>query len=286
MTRSRRVAGPTAADDTLDHLVAIVEDPRVRLHAMPFAAPRLPALLSGGLATHLQAQWQMGDELVERMLGEGPTLRSRARPASPSTSGRSSTSCSSAGDDDARRRRLRRPAAAERLRSPRPRPPATSFGQEVELLLDPPPRRCSRTRSCSRTVRAAQVVLGELATITAGATRAGAVRRGLALDLSTGLPAGFARRCWRGPVPARDARRGSRGSDRSRRRAAELLPYDEAGFTEGYADDLEATGRRLAAFASVLEEPVGEAGAAATSCTRRRPSTWRTRARAACGSSP
>ena len=41
---------------------AVAADPRVRLHAMPFAAPRLPALLSSGLGDHIGPQWVLGDE--------------------------------------------------------------------------------------------------------------------------------------------------------------------------------------------------------------------------------
>ena len=147
-----------------------------------------------------------------------------------------------------------------------PRPAATlttSFGQEVELLLPIPAQALLEDAVLLEDpVRAAQVVLGELATIwRERPVPERRIERGLALDLATGLPAGFWRPAsvWRGPRSSRDARRGSRGSDRAGAGPAELLPYDEAGFTEGYADDLEATGRRLAAFASVLEEPVGEA---------------------------
>ena len=39
---------------------------------MPFAAPRLPALLSQGLRSHLEGQWQVGDETFETALGEQP----------------------------------------------------------------------------------------------------------------------------------------------------------------------------------------------------------------------
>ena len=63
---------PRIAAETMDRLRAIVASPRVRVHAMPFAAPRLPALLSAGLRTHLEEQWRLGDETFERILEERP----------------------------------------------------------------------------------------------------------------------------------------------------------------------------------------------------------------------
>ena len=63
---------PRISAEILDRLRAIVSSPRVRVHAMPFAAPRLPALLSAGLRTHLEDQWRLGDETFERILEEGP----------------------------------------------------------------------------------------------------------------------------------------------------------------------------------------------------------------------
>jgi hypothetical protein len=260
--------GPTAAGDTLDRLAAIVEDPRVRLHAMPFAAPRLPALLSGGLATHLQAQWQTGDEVVERILGEGPDP-AVARPPGVAFDQRSvehlvllrgTTTILGAADS------VVRPPQANDYAPPPAATLTTSFGQEVELLLPDPSTQALLEDEVllEDPIRAAQVVLGELATIWREQPVPGdEIERGLALDLATGLPAEF----WRPAIrrlAAAPFLRGTHAGDLAdliepAPDPAQLLPYDEAGFTEGYADDLEATGRRLAAFASVLEEPVDEA---------------------------
>jgi hypothetical protein len=260
--------GPTAAADTLDRLVAIVEDPRVRLHAMPFAAPRLPALLSGGLATHLQAQWQTGDELVEQVLGEGPDV-AVARPPGVAFDQRSvehlvllrgTTTILGAADS------VVRPPQTNDYAPPPAATLTTSFGQEVELLLPDPATQSLLEDSnlLEDPIRAAQVVLGELATIWREQPVPGEeIERGLALDLSTGLPAGFwlpaLRRLARAPFLQATHAGDLADLIEPSPDPAELLPYDEPGFTEGYADDLEATGRRLAAFASVLEEPVDEA---------------------------
>jgi hypothetical protein len=107
-------------------------------------------------------------------------------------------------------------------------------------------------------------VLGELATIwREQPVPGGDIERGLALDLSAGLPAGF----WHaavqrlGRAPFLEATHTGDLADEINPAPdpAELLPYDGAGFTEDYADELEATGRRLITFASTLEEPVDEA---------------------------
>lgn len=260
--------GPTAAAATLDRLVAIVDDPRVRLHAMPFAAPRLPALLSGGLATHLQAQWQTGDEVIERILGEAPDA-AVARPPGVAFDERTlehlvllrgTTTILGAADS------VVRPPQPNDYAPPPAATLSTSFGQEVELLLPDPATQglLEDADLLEDPVRASQVVLGELATIWKEQPVPGdEIERGLALDLATGLPAAF----WR-PAIRRLARAPFLEATHAGDLAdliepppdpAELLHYDEAGFTEDYADDLEATGRRLAAFASVLEEPTDEA---------------------------
>jgi hypothetical protein len=258
--------GPVAAADTLDRLVAIAEDPRVHLHAMPFAAPRLPALLSGGLQGHLQAQWQLGDERFERFLGESPDL-SVVRPPGVAFDQRSiehlgfrgATTILGAPDS------VVRPPQPNDFAPPPAATLATSVGQ-MELLLPDPGTQALLEDAVllEDPVRAAQVVLGELATIWREQPVPGEdITRGLALDLHTGLPAGF----WR-PAIGRLARapflQATHAGDLADRilpapPPAELLPYDEAGFTEGYADDLEATGRRLIAFESILEEPADEA---------------------------
>jgi hypothetical protein len=113
-------------------------------------------------------------------------------------------------------------------------------------------------------VRAAQVVLGQLAVIWREQPVPGDdVVRGLAVDLYPDLPAGLwepmVRRLARAPFL--DATHAEDLPDEilPTPEPAELPPYEGAGFTAGYEDDLEATGRRLTAFASILEEPAAEA---------------------------
>ncbi len=108
---------PLAAAATLERLREIAASPLARLHAMPFAAPRLPALLSAGLDTHLDTQWRVGDETFERILGERPgsdgrqTARVGVRPGLGRRAG------GARGHHAPRRRGHGRPAAAgKRLR--------------------------------------------------------------------------------------------------------------------------------------------------------------------------
>jgi hypothetical protein len=260
--------GPLAAAEALERLAAIAEDPRVRIHAMPFAAPRLPALLSGGLGTHLEAQWRLGNDLFERILGElpDPTV---ARPPGVAFDERSVAHLEAHGATTILG------AADSVVRPPQPNdfapPPAatlaTSFGGEVGLVLPDPGTQAlleDTTLLLEDPVRAAQVILGQLAVIWRERPVTGEdEQRGLALDLQPGLPSNFWRPMIRRLVgaPFLEATHTEDLPDliQPPPDPAELLPYDDAGFTSGYEDDLETTGRRLLAFASILEDPADDA---------------------------
>ena len=259
--------GPLAAAETLERLAAIAEDPRVRIHAMPFAAPRLPALLSGGLGTHLEAQWRLGNDLFERVLGElpDPTV---ARPPGVSFDARAVEHLEAHGATTVLG------AADSVVRPPQPNdfapPPAatlaTSFGGQIDLVLPDPGTQSllEDTTLLEDPVRAAQVVLGQLAVVwREQPVPGGDLARGLALDLQPGLPPDF----WR-PMLRRLARAPFLEPTHTEDLPdliepapvpTELPPYDDPGFTSGYEDELEATGRRLLAFASIVEDPTDEA---------------------------
>jgi hypothetical protein len=258
---------PRAADETLANLVEIAGDPSARLHAMPFAAPRLPALLSPGLRAHLEAQWQMGDEAFQRILGERPDP-AVARPPGLAfdqasvdlLEARGVTTFLGAADS------VERPPQPNDFA---PLPAATlrtTSGESVSLLLPDPgaQKLLSDPGLRDDPVLTAQVVLGELATIwkEIPVPRPDVVR-GLALDLFPDLPAGvwgqvlrrLAKAPFLQPVPAEELPPGVR----PRPLPAALGNAAPEGFSPEYADDLAATGRRVAAFGSILEEPAGEA---------------------------
>jgi hypothetical protein len=258
---------PRIAAEILDRLRSIVSSPRVRVHAMPFAAPRLPALLSSGLRTHLEDQWRLGDETFERILGEQPD-HTVARPPGLAFDQNSIDVLSARGVTTVLG------AAGSVQRPPQPNdfapPPAavlsTTSGVDVSLLLPDPGTQAllGNDGLLADPVLAAQATLGELATIwREQPVPAGDVVRGLALDLPPDLPTGIWSEAverlsdapFLEPVHAEDL---VSGVDPDPVGAALVGPAP-LGFSGVYADDLATTGERVAAFASILEEPADEA---------------------------
>jgi hypothetical protein len=254
---------PRVAAQTLEALVEIADDPRARLYAMPFAAPRLPALLSAGLRTHLDAQWQMGDEAFERILGEPPE-RTVARPPGLAfdqasvdlLEARGVTTILGAADSVERRPQPNdfAPPPAVSLR--------TNSGKSLSLLLPDPGTQAllADARLREDPVRAAQAVLGELATI----WREQPVPdretvRGLALDLLPDLPADMweplLQRLAGAPFLDPIHAAGLSLDIRPRPIPAPLGTTAREGFTPGYTEDLAVMAARVTAFASIVEDP-------------------------------
>jgi hypothetical protein len=256
---------PQAAAETLDRLREIADSPGARLHAMPFAAPRLPALQSSGLLSHLADQWRMGDETFERILGEQPDP-TVARPPGLAFDEASVdlletqgvTTILGAADSVARPRQPNdyAPPPAATL--------ATTSGNSIELLLPDPGAQAlmSDAELLKDPVRAAQVVLGELATIwKEEPVPPRDKENGLALDLPPDLPAAIwdpLRRLSRAPFLQPIHAEDLPGEIRPPPDSAELDDTAPATFSTLYMDDLAATARRLAAFGAILEEPAGE----------------------------
>ena len=255
------------ANQTLEALAGIAEDPRAHLHAMPFAAPRLPALLSSGLRTDLTAQWQMGDEAFERILGKRPDPEV-ARPPGLAfdqasvdlLEARGVTTVLGAADS------VERPPQPNDFAPPPAATLSTASGKSLSLLLPDPGTQALLADPSLREdpVLAAQAVLGELATIwREQPVPDDETERGLALDLFPDLPAGIWGQMLRRlagapflqPVHAEDLPLGVR----PRPLPATLGTTAPEGFSPQYADDLAATARRVTAFASILEEPADDA---------------------------
>jgi hypothetical protein len=258
---------PHVADGTLQKLVEIAGDPGARLHAMPFAAPRLPALLSPGLRMHLEAQWQMGDEAFERILGERPD-QTVARPPGLAfdqasvdlLEARGVTTILGAADS------VERPPQLNDFAPPPAATLRTTSGKRISLLLPDPGAQALLADSGLREdpVLLAQAVLGELATIwRERPVPDDQTVRGLAVDLFPDLPAGIWGQVLRRlagapflkPVRAEELPSGVR----PRPLPATLGTAALEGFSPEYANDLAATARRVTTFGSILEEPAGEA---------------------------
>ncbi|HEX4941257.1 MAG TPA: hypothetical protein VFW51_01895 [Actinomycetota bacterium] len=260
-------AAPLAAAATLEALREIAASPLARLHAMPFAAPRLPALLSAGLGTHLDAHWRVGDETFERILGERPDP-TVARPPGlafdqssvDAMEARGATTLLGAVDT------VDRPPQENDFAPPPAATLPTSLGGDVTLLLPDPGATSLLSDPDVREdpILAAHVLLGELATIwKEQPVPPEDVARGLALDLAPDLPAAFwhpavrrlAQAPFLEPIHAEDLR-------------SHILPPPEPStlgpepaevYLSSYTADLVEAAQRVNTFGRVVEEPAGEA---------------------------
>ena len=258
---------PLAAAEALAGLEEIARSPQARLHAMPFAAPRLPALLSSRVRAHLEAQWRVGDEIFERILGEPPDP-TVARPPGLAFDqesvdvmvARGATTILGGADT------VERPPQDNDFAPPPAAMLPTSTGGEVTLLLPDPGATAllSDPGVEQDPVRAAQILLGELATIwkEVPVPPAGEFR-GLSLDLAPDLPAAF----WR-PAVRRLAQAPFLESVQAEDLGERLSPPPEPAtlgsttpeiFSTLYTEELAAASYRLSAFGAVVEEPAGEA---------------------------
>jgi len=64
--------GAAAADAALGSLARIATSPAVAVSALPFSAPEIPSLISGGLARDLDLQMERGREVLSTALGAAP----------------------------------------------------------------------------------------------------------------------------------------------------------------------------------------------------------------------
>jgi hypothetical protein len=234
---------------------------------MPFAAPRLPALLGAWrLRTHLATQWSFGDETVERLMGvrPDPTV---ARPPGlaldqasiDALSIRGATTILGASNS------VPRPPQESGFAPPPAAVLSTSAGTPVDVVLPDPGTQTilGDPELLQDPVRAAQAVLGELATVWRERPVDPDLERGLALDLPPDLPG----RLW-SPLVHRLATapflRSLHAEDLAGRIVpppirASLEPQVSERFSLPYVDDLFTTGRDVAAFASMVEQPGQEA---------------------------
>jgi hypothetical protein len=255
-----------AAAETLARLRELAGSRHVLLYATPFAAPRLPSLLPA-LETHLTEQWALGDEMFERLLDERPDTRAIRPPGLALDE----TSLDALADRNVTTI-LGAPDSAERPTDPlnlAPPPAATistAAGIQMNILLpDPSTQALVEDRDLwADPVRAAQVILGELATIWRELpVPPKPIQRGLALDIPRDLPAAMwgplLRRItgapFLDPVGAQDLA----GDINPAPEPAVLDGRSRGSFSSDYEVDLSTAGTAVDAFASIVREPPQDA---------------------------
>ncbi len=161
-------APATNAATVLKTLRKVVERNAVQLSAMPFSAPLLPAMVSGGLADDLQDQRVVGADTTERVLLRPPDT-SVARPPTGAIDGPALDDLAAQGVGAV----LANADAVDRtaqLNDFAPLPAATittTSGASMSLVLPDPSVQglLADPELIADPVRAAQAVLGEIATI-------------------------------------------------------------------------------------------------------------------------
>ena len=160
--------GAADAGALLDDLRALVADENVEVVAMPFSAPSLPSLASGGLAGDLDHQQDLGEAVLAEHLGTRASA-GLARPPLGALddaslrwlAGRGATTVLAQSDSVAR-------TAQPNGFAPLPTARVTaSSGAPVDLVLPDPGVQAllSDPTLLADPVRASQAVLGELASI-------------------------------------------------------------------------------------------------------------------------
>jgi hypothetical protein len=256
-------AAPSAAASTLHLLRQIAADPQVHVHAMPFAAPRLPSLLGAlRLRPHLATQWTVGDETVERLMGvrPDPTV---ARPPGlaldqasvDELAGRGVTTILGAPDS------VTRPPQPNDFAPPPAAVLSTAVGAQIDLVLPDPGTQALLDDAELRRdpVLGAQAVLGELATIWREIPVDPTIARGLALDLPPDLPGSLwvplARRLAAAPFLSSTHAEDLPGAIAPAPLNATLEPHTQERFSPSYVDALFTTARDVTAFASMVQQP-------------------------------
>jgi len=249
--------GAELAGQTLVALARVAGAPNVRVSAMPFSVPELPSLVAGGLGRDLGIQLDLGREVVEEMLTT--PVAGVLRPPGGAL-------------DDATLRELPGVGVSTLLVGPStvetaPQPlglagPAAASLSESGTLraVVPDPSVAALLQSglaSSDPVRAAQVVLGEIASI--WQERPGDLR-GIALIMSEDslLPASFfaaftrsiASAPWLTPMHA-----GEFATAFAPTEPSSLAGPSLRRFSTSYVDELKQARRLIATYRSMLVEP-------------------------------
>jgi hypothetical protein len=252
--------GAAHADSLLTELRQTVTSPLIHVTAMPFSVPTIPSLLASGLAADLAAQQTAGLAMVQQVLGMDPST-AVVRPPDGALDDAAVSALAAIGastvlgDADT----VERPPQPNEF-APPPTASLAVGGQTVNLVLPEAGTQAllSQAGFLSDPVRAAQAMLGELATIWQEAPVPSSPR-----GVSVLLPAGAPARFWGAflgrlasvpflrPVAAADL-------------VAQIPPPaapsaivspPTARFSPEYVEDIKHARRDLLALRSMLVEP-------------------------------
>lgn len=257
----------THAATLLARLGQLVGDPDVQLVATPFAAPLLPSLASGGLAPDLARQQEMGDDVIAQKLGEEPSVTT-ARPPQGAVDEPSLQWLADRGITTAlvQADTVERPAQPNDF-APLPTATATTAGgSSLELVLPDPGVQglLGDPILLGDPVRAAQAVLGELATIwreqpVPGLQPDGTQTvRGVAVQMPAALPsaiwAPLVRRLSEAPFLHRSQAATFAGAVNPASDGAAITP-SSARFPREYVEAIRDQRRNVSAYRSMLAGP-------------------------------
>ena len=247
--------GAVAAAATLEALRVAASSPQIALSALPFAAPQIPSLISGGLSRDLDVQLTRGRELVGSVLQVTPDPTVLRPPGGALDDG----TLEALADRGVRILPLETGAVESPLQplgfAP---PPVTSLREEGDLVgLVPDPSIGALLTSplvASDPVLGAHAVLGELAAIwqeQPGQARGLTMLLPESLDLPGSFYAAFVRAVagapWLRPVSARDLVASFPPGNPDA-----LAAPSPVSFSSAYVSELKQARRRIDVYRSML----------------------------------
>ncbi len=252
--------GAAHADSLLTELRQAVTSPLIHVTALPYSAPTIPSLLSSGLSADLAAQQAAGLAMVQQVLGmDSSTTVVRPPGGALDDTAVSALAALGASTILGNADTVQRPPQPNEF-APPPTATLAVGGQTVDVVLPDAGTQAllSQAGFLADPVRAAQAMLGELATIWQEAP-VPASPRGVGVLLPAGAPARFwgaflgrlASAPYLRPVAAADL---VAQIPPPAAPSAIVSPPTER-FSPAYVEDVKQARRDLLALRSMLVEP-------------------------------
>ncbi|HEY7478164.1 MAG TPA: hypothetical protein VIB62_07995 [Actinomycetota bacterium] len=270
-TVERGTGGAASASGFLDVLQEAAAFESVQVSAQPFSGPSIPAMLGSGLSLELNRQRSSGDQLTEDVLGVLPEI-TVARPPEGlmNDSALGYLTTQNVGTVLADADEVERATGTLGF-APPPTTTITTENGTTTLVLPNPSTQAllARPDLLVDPVRAAQVVLGELAVVWKEQPNppdqpdGSETVRGLALALTSELPptiwGPLLRRLAGAPFLEPEHAQDLVASVNPPGEPASLAAPDEATFTSAYAERIQILQHEVDAYASMLTDGESEA---------------------------